>query len=94
MKANLADFVDTVGVPVRLLSLQPVVEGGPWVTLDPERRAYNVWMATTFPALYTDCSTPLEGPTGWLRPEYAADGIVHLDSAGELALSACVMAGE
>ena len=94
MEANVSDLVQSVGVPVRLLSLQPLPVTSPWTGRDPDRRAFNAWMATTFPTLYTDCSTPLEGPDGWLKPEYDQDGAVHLTNAGEFALSTCVMAGE
>jgi hypothetical protein len=94
MEAHIADFVSNVGVKVRLLTLQPFPAGSRWAYRDPTRRAYNAWLLATYPAIATDCSTPLEGPDGWLLPAYNEDGVVHLTEAGELALSTCVMAGE
>jgi lysophospholipase L1-like esterase len=94
MESNLIDFVSKVGVHLRLLSIQPLPVNGQWDAYEAQRRAYNAWMAKTFPSLYTDCSTPLQGSDGWLRPEYSLDSLAHLTDAGAQALARCVMAGE
>jgi lysophospholipase L1-like esterase len=94
MEANVTDLVTNLGVPVRLISLQPYPVDSQVAGHDADRRAFNAWMADTYPDLYTDCSTPMEGPDGWLLPEYNYDGIIHLTNAGAFELSACIMAGE
>jgi lysophospholipase L1-like esterase len=92
VEAIYADLIAHAGVPVRIMTLVPYVQNGPWAVDEPVRDAVNSWIRSLPAARRVDCAPVLEGSNGWLNPAYSIDNAVHLTQAGEVALANCVEA--
>ena len=76
------------GIPVKFLVIVPYVKGGTWVGHEAERETVNTSIKSNL--VSTDCSGWLADADGWLKPEYAADKVVHESDAGEQQLANCI----
>ena len=80
----------SVDVPVHFLAITPYVEGGYWASFQPERLSVNAWLNANLGPRTIDCTSGLATSSGWLRPEFSVDNVVHLNAAGEAVLANCV----
>jgi lysophospholipase L1-like esterase len=86
----LASYLQSKGVPFKLVSVLPIPATADWTGWNAQRLAYNAYMQSKYPTKYIDCATPLTGSDGWMNPAYAYGDRAHLNLAGFQLLAGCI----
>jgi hypothetical protein len=90
LEATITDLVAKAAVPVKVVAITPLVEGGVLAPYEAEREVYNSWLMAAFPDNAINCNALLDDANGWLLPSYSVDHYLHLTNAGYAVLGDCI----
>ena len=88
--AQLEAVAASVGTRVLYVGIVPVPQASYVNYRNADRLAFNQALAAQFPGRYLDCSASMSSGDWLIAPYSLAADDLHLSSAGEAALAACI----